>query len=105
MNPTGPKLVVPECFKELNDHFTNCLPGSLLTEKERQDVTKNLSKRKDMALIHTHYATHILDPKFNGGCLSRNEQIQGTEFIDKVATKKFGTEQSIRIFLRVASPG
>jgi hypothetical protein len=69
---------VPQCFKELNDHFTKCLAGSLLTEKERQDVTKSHNKRKDMALKDIDYAAHILDPKFNGECLSRSEQIQGT---------------------------
>jgi hypothetical protein len=50
-----------------------------------------------MALKHIHYAAHILDPKFNGECLSRDEQIQGTEFIDKLATGKFGTEHSAEV--------
>jgi hypothetical protein len=85
---------VPQCFMKLNDHFTKCLAGSLLTVKESQDVTKSHNKRKDMALKDIHYAAHILDPKFNRECLSRSEQIQGTEFMDKVATRKCGTEHS-----------
>jgi hypothetical protein len=93
---------VPQCFKELNDHFTKCLAGSLLAEKERQDVTKSYNKRKDMALKDIHYAAHILDPKFNGECLSKSEQIQGAEFIDKVVTRKSGTERSAEVIAELA---
>jgi hypothetical protein len=82
---------------------TKCRPGNLLTEKERQDVTKHLSKRKDIALKHIYYAAHVLDPKFNGECLSRDEQIQGTEFIDKVATRKFGAEHLAEVIAAVAN--
>jgi hypothetical protein len=55
-----------------------------------------------MALKHIHYAAHILDPKFKGECLSKDEQIQGTEFIDKVATRKFGTEHSAEVIAELA---
>lgn len=35
---------------------------------------------------------YILDPKIIAQYLSRVEQIRNTKFIDKVATRNFGTE-------------
>jgi len=48
------------------------------------------------------YATHVLDLKFNGECLSSEERIQKTKFIDKVATRKFGTEHSAEVIAKLA---
>lgn len=57
---------------------------------------KSLTKRKNMASKDFYYAEYTLDQKINAQYISREEQIQNTEFIDKVATRNFGTEHSAK---------
>jgi hypothetical protein len=73
-----------------------CLLRSLLTEKYHQALMKKLTKRKDIVLKDIYYAADILDPKINAQYLSREEQVQNTEFIDKVATINVGIEHSAK---------
>jgi len=49
-----------------------------------------------MASKDFYYAEYTLDQKINAQYISREEQIQNTEFIDKVATRNFGTEHSAK---------
>jgi hypothetical protein len=50
-----------------------------------------------MTLKDIHYAAYIRDPKFNGECLRSDERIQKTEFIHKVATRKYGSGHSAEV--------
>jgi hypothetical protein len=46
---------------------------------------------------------HILGPKFNGECLTRNERIKKKKnFIDKIASRKFGTVHSADVITELA---
>src|SRR5258705_5402187 len=55
-----------------------------------------------MALTGIHFAANIVDPKFNGDCLSAEEQIAGTEYIDELATMIYGTDNSIEVIGELA---
>jgi hypothetical protein len=68
--------------------------------RKHQAVKKSLSKRDDVTLKNIQYAAHIRDPKFNGEYLSRDERIQKTEIIHKVATRNFCTEHSADVIGR-----
>jgi hypothetical protein len=49
-----------------------------------------------MALKVIYYAEYNLDRKINAQYLSREEQIQNTEFTDKVVTRDVVTEHSAK---------
>jgi hypothetical protein len=49
-----------------------------------------------MTLKDIYYEAYILDPKINHQYLSKDEQTQNTEFIDKVAKRNVGTEHSAK---------
>ena len=50
-----------------------------------------------------YYVAHTLNPKFNGECLSRDSLIKKkTEFIEKVATRKSGSERSAEVVAELA---
>ena len=80
---------VVECFVNLNSPFTEHLPKSPLSKQEEQKVAKNIAKGRSMTLKDMHYATNIFDAKFNGTCLSRKQQAQGTDFIDHMASRTY----------------
>jgi hypothetical protein len=52
----------------------------------------SLTKRKDVVLKDIYCAVYILDQKINAQYLSREEQVQTTEFLDKVVTRNVGFE-------------
>ena len=82
---------VPQCFMELNDQFTTAFQ-EVFWQKRSTKLLWRVS-----VLERTwpwKILLHILDPKFDGECLSRDERIQKTEFIDKIASRKFDTEHS-----------
>lgn len=60
----------------------------LLKEEEEKAIKIFVSKKKQMAI---HSAVTILDPKFNGVHFSR-EQLEGSEFINNLATLKNGDD-------------
>jgi hypothetical protein len=45
---------------------------------------------------------HVLDPKFNGEYISRNERIKKKDFVDKIASRKFGAVHSAAVIPKLA---
>ncbi|GAB6019011.1 hypothetical protein CHUAL_013995 [Chamberlinius hualienensis] len=97
-----PKLSeIIECFRELSDHFEKTLP-LIFNKTEAHELLSLFNVKKNLALQDIHYAANILDPKFNGGSLTRDEQIQGTEFIIKIITRLFGDDNSTEVISELA---
>lgn len=95
--------LVVESFKELEDHLAKVLPLSPFTKQEEKQLKEAVQKRRDMALQPIHFAANILDPKYNGVHLSRDEQIQGTEFIDqKISTNALNDAHAQDILAELA---
>lgn len=82
--------MVVEAFREISDILKELVPSAPISKKEEGATLKSIKKRKSMALKPIHYAANILDPKFQGVNLSFDEQVDGTEFIHKMAESMEG---------------
>ena len=68
-----PKLSkAAENFIGITSHFIEHLPESPLRKQKKQEVKKWTTK--SMALKDIHHAANIMEPNFNGACLSRKQQ-------------------------------
>ncbi|KAF2882968.1 hypothetical protein ILUMI_23196 [Ignelater luminosus] len=80
---------VPQCFYSLQNHFESAMLTNPFSKQEESELKEFFVKTKQMTIHPIHLAANILDPRFNGTHLTREEQIQGTEFIDAQVVSKY----------------
>lgn len=75
--------LVPTIFKDLNDHFEQCL--NTHSPENKIKIMLFLKNRKKFCITSLHYAVNLLDPMLHGKCLTNDEELQGIECIAKIA--------------------
>jgi len=75
--------LVPTIFKDLNNHFEQCL--TTYSPENKIKIMLFLKNRKKFCITSLHYAANLLDPMLHGKCLTNDEELQGIECIAKIA--------------------
>lgn len=76
-----------EAFTDVGQCLNVELPSSLLTKAEEKKILHSFNERKTKSLKAVHYAADILNPASQGHRLTEEEIIDGTEFIDSIASR------------------
>ncbi|KAF2883163.1 hypothetical protein ILUMI_23011 [Ignelater luminosus] len=95
---------VPQCCYSLQNHFESAMLTNPLSKQEESELKEFFVKRKQMTIHPIHLAANILDPRFNGTHLTREEQIQGGEFIDDQVVSKYH-DDSLDVLAELAQEG
>ncbi|XP_063222154.1 uncharacterized protein LOC134530835 [Bacillus rossius redtenbacheri] len=72
---------VYKAFSEIENKLVDLLPQSSLSASEESCILVKLKSRKANSIRTIHYAATLLDPSTQGHFLTKEEQVDGMEFI------------------------
>lgn len=75
---------IPEAFNSIKRECTEALNENPELTRFSENIINLIKERKEFVCKDIHYVANLLDPRYHGRCLSREEKLGASEHIAKM---------------------